>query len=80
MVLPACHHFSLDIIFTDASGYVRQWHISSGQCLWATDEKRQSLAVAISPLVSNFATAGSDNKIFLYDLITHKKIRSFESR
>lgn len=67
-------------IFIDASGFVRHWHISSGQCLWTTDEKRHTLAVAISPLALNFSTAGSDNKVFLYDLVTHKKISSFESR
>ena len=68
------------IYFIDASGFVRQLHTSSGQCLWTIDENRQTLAVAVSPFSCNFSTAGSDNKVYLYDLVTHKKICSFESR
>lgn len=73
-------HVSGNWNFADASGFVRQWHVSTGQCLWTTDEKRHTLAAAISPTATTFSTAGSDNEIFLYDLVTHEKVHSFKSR
>ena len=64
----------------DASGDVKQWHVSSGQCLWAMKEDRQVLTCSISSDASRLLTSGSDAKIHLYDATTRQHLSTFESR
>jgi len=65
---------------TYASGDVKQWHVSSGQCLWAMKEDRQVLTCSISSDASRLLTSGSDAKIHLYDATTRQHLSTFESR
>jgi len=64
---------------TYASGDVKQWHVSSGQCLWAMKEDRQVLTCSISSDASRLLTSGSDAKIHLYDATTRQHLSTFES-
>eukprot|EP00794_Sanderia_malayensis_P013785 gene13785-15228_t len=64
---------------TYASGEVRQWHVSSGKCLWTIKEERQALTCSIGTNGERFLTAGSDAKINLYDSNSRKLISTFES-
>ena len=70
----------LSYAILDASGDMRQWHVSSGQCLWSVKENRQLLTCAISSDASRLLTSGSDAKIFLYDATTKQQVNTFESR
>ena len=67
-------------LHTDASGHVRHWHVSTSQCLSTIKEERQTLAAAFAPDGLSFATAGSDNKVYIYDEVTHKLVKTLEPR
>lgn len=65
---------------TDASGMVKLWHVSSGQCLHTIHEPRQTLTASFQRGGENFVTAGSDEKIFAYDTATKKRLRECQPR
>ena len=65
---------------SDSSGHVRHWHVSTSQCFSTIKEKRQTLAAAVAPDGLGFATAGSDNKVYIYDESTLKLVKTLESR
>ena len=67
-------------IHADSSGHVRHWQVSSGQCYHTIDESRHTLAAAYASDYLSFATAGSDNKVYLYDQGNFKLVRKLESR
>ena len=70
----------MKFLFVDASGDVKQWHVSSGKCMWTIKENRQVLTCSISADASRFLTSGSDAKVNLYDASTRKLLNTFESR
>ncbi|XP_071849159.1 protein tipD-like [Apostichopus japonicus] len=63
------------LLATYASGMVKLWHVSSGQCLHTIHEPRQTLTASFQRGGENFVTAGSDEKIFAYDTATKKRLR-----
>ena len=68
------------LLLTDASGFIKFWHYTSGSCLHTIDEQRQTLASAIDPAGSMFLTSGSDPGIHVYDEKTKQLIRKCEPR
>ncbi|XP_038060838.1 WD repeat-containing protein 38-like [Patiria miniata] len=62
------------LLATYASGMVKFWHTATGDCLHTTHEIRQTLTVAYNKDHSMYITAGSDEKINVYDDKTRKKI------
>eukprot|EP00795_Rhopilema_esculentum_P015498 gene15498-6755_t len=64
---------------TYASGDVKQWHVSSGKCLWTVKEDRQVLTCSISSNAGRFLTSGSDAKVYLYDASTRNVLNTFEA-
>jgi WD40 repeat protein len=61
-----------------SSGYVNVWHFTSQKCLSSVREDRQTLAVAYSPDYKQYASAGSDRSILLYDAPTNKLMSTME--
>ncbi|KAL5016007.1 hypothetical protein ScPMuIL_005596 [Solemya velum] len=66
------------LIATYASGDIKVWYYTSGECLHTQNEDRQTLCMALNPTGNHFVTAGSDTKINLYDEHTRKVIRTLE--
>ncbi|KAJ8043594.1 Dynein assembly factor with WDR repeat domains 1 [Holothuria leucospilota] len=63
------------LLATYASGIVKLWHLSTGQCLHTIHEPRQTLTASFQKKGQIFVTAGSDEKICIYDTATKTKIR-----
>lgn len=66
------------IIATYASGHVKFWHYTSGSCVHTINEVRQTLAMAVNPEGTLFATAGASKQIYLYDTDTKQKVNTLE--
>ncbi|XP_071790081.1 uncharacterized protein [Asterias amurensis] len=62
------------LLATYASGMVKFWHTSTCTCIHTTHENRQTLTVAYNKDVSMYITAGCDEKIYVYDDNTRKRI------
>ena len=80
MLLPQLHHRPFSCECADSSGYVNVWHFTSQKCLSSVREDRQTLAVAYSPDYKQYASAGSDRSILLYDAATNKLMSTMEPR
>ncbi|XP_076857078.1 uncharacterized protein LOC143510999 [Brachyhypopomus gauderio] len=80
-VLSAQSHCLL--LATYASGSVRCWYVSGGQCVWwlrelgdcggGEVEQRQTLCLSVSG--QRAVTGGSDAAIHIYDLSTHQRLQ-----
>ena len=68
LLLSYVHTTYIHII--DASGYIYNWHLSTQKCLSTIHEDRHTLAAKFAPDYLTFATAGSDNKVYIYDQST----------
>lgn len=74
------------LIASYASGLVKYWHYTSGNCLTTIKEQkppldntdRQTLSLAISPKADSFLTCGADPQINHYDIETKKLLNAFE--
>ncbi|XP_066578031.1 uncharacterized protein LOC136767878 isoform X2 [Amia ocellicauda] len=73
------------LLATYASGVVRSWYVSGGQCLWLVKEegwgedespRRQTLSLSLSPSSERVVTAGTDCRLHLYDLQTHQRVQT----
>ena len=68
------------ITFTDANGLVKLWHASSSKCVHTIHETRQTLTASFAKDSSLFITAGSDEKIYVYDSTTRKLVNTCQPR
>ncbi|XP_064619682.1 uncharacterized protein LOC135483092 isoform X2 [Lineus longissimus] len=68
------------LMATYASGCVRFWNYRSSVCSTVLREPdpRQIFASALNPEGTKFITAGSDDKIYIYDIATRKHLRTCE--
>ncbi|XP_072015029.1 uncharacterized protein [Amphiura filiformis] len=64
------------ILATYANGLVKLWHASSQKCVHTIHENRQTLTAAFPKNGSVFITAGSDEKIYVYDTSTKKLVNT----
>ncbi|XP_033126780.1 uncharacterized WD repeat-containing protein alr3466-like [Anneissia japonica] len=66
------------LLATYASGFVKLWHMSTGQCLHTMHEVRQTLTAAYNKDASLYVTGGSDCKLNVYDATTGQKFKTCE--
>ena len=67
-------------IYSDASGIVCHWHVTTQTCISKIREARQTLAVAFAPDCSTFTTAGTDKRLLVYDEATQQLQSTLEAR
>lgn len=70
----------VNFVYTDASGTVCHWHVSTQTCISKIREARQTLAVAFASDYSTFTTAGTDKRLLVYDEATHQLQATLEAR
>ncbi|KAK3737457.1 hypothetical protein QZH41_008335 [Actinostola sp. cb2023] len=67
------------LLATYADGCVKHWHVTTSYCMSTIVEPlRQTLACSFNDSFSQFATAGSNTKIYLYDEKTKQLITTLE--
>ncbi|KAL1140646.1 hypothetical protein AAG570_000576 [Ranatra chinensis] len=64
-------------IATYVKGYVKLWHTKSGECLRTINENRQILNATHHPTSPKFLTMGDDGQLYLYDVETGQRERTF---
>ena len=68
------------LLYSDASGIVCHWHVTTQTCISKIHETRQTLAVAFAPDCSTFTTAGTDKRLLVYDEATRQLQATLEAR
>ncbi|XP_071943918.1 WD repeat-containing protein 89 homolog [Antedon mediterranea] len=66
------------LLATYASGMVKLWHMSTGQCLHTSHEARQTLTAAYNQDATLYVTGGSDTKLNVYDTTTGQICKTCE--
>lgn len=66
------------LMATYASGEIRRWHVTTGQCLHLDKEDAQMLACSFSSKGDYSVVSGSNGKLYLYDEEIGKQISVME--
>ena len=71
---------NFSLLFLDASGKVKIWHVTTGQSLRRIEETRQTICSSLHPDGQHYATGGAGNHINVYDTETGERVICYEPR